>query len=324
MRAVLCKTLGGPEGLVVEDIPSPRPAAGQVKIAIHAAGLNFGDTLIIQGKYQEKAELPFTPGMELAGTVVELGEGVEHLAVGDTVIAMTGTGAFAEEVVTDADWVLKIPASVDMRAAAAFPVAYGTSHLALGHRAALRKGEVLLVLGAAGGVGLTAVEIGKAMGATVVACASSPEKLEVARKYGADHGIDYARENIRDRVKELTGGADVVYDPVGGDAFQQALRSINWEGRLIVIGFASGTIQQIPSNYILLKNCSVMGALWGAYRRRDPEPMRSSLAILIDWLAAGKIKPHISHEMPLEQAGEALRLMLDRKSTGKVVLTTGR
>ena len=324
MRAVLCKTLGEPEGLVVEDVPSPTPATGEVKIAVHAAGLNFGDILIVQGKYQEKPELPFTPGMELSGTVTALGKGVEHLAMGDTVIAMTGTGAFAEDVVTDADWVLKVPASVDLRAAAAFPVAYGTSHLALEHRADLHQGEVLLVLGASGGVGLTAVEIGKAMGATVIACASSPEKLQVAAKYGADHGIDYSYENIRDRVRELTGGADVVYDPVGGDVFQQALSSINWEGRLIVIGFASGTIQKIPSNYVLLKNCSVMGVLWGAYRRRDPEPMRTSLATLIDWLTEGKITPHISHELPLEKAGEALRLMMDRKSTGKVVLTTGR
>ncbi len=324
MRAVLCKELGGPETLVVEDVPSPPLGAGQVRMDIHAAGLNFADSLVIQGKYQERQEPPFTPGMEISGVVTEIGDGVDHLAVGNKAIAMCGVGGYAEEIVTDADWVLPVPDHVDMVQAAGFPVAYGTSHLALEHRAHLKEGEVLLVLGASGGVGLTAVEIGKAMGATVIAAASSPEKLDVARQYGADYGIDYTKEDIRDRVKELTGGADVVYDPVGGDAFQQALRSINWEGRIIIIGFASGTIQQVPSNYILLKNCSVMGALWGAYRRRDPATMRKSMDTLIQWFADGKLKPHSSHQLPLEKAGEALQLLIDRKSTGKVVLTTGR
>lgn len=324
MRAVLCKELGGPETLVVEEVASPPLGAGQVRIDVHAAGINFADTLIIQGKYQERPDPPFTPGMEISGVVTEVGDGVSHLNVGNKVIAMPGVGGYAEELVTDADWVLPVPDSVDMIQAAGFPVAYGTSHVALDHRAHLKAGEVLLVLGASGGVGLTAVEIGKAMGATVIAAASSPEKLEVAKSYGADHGIDYTKENIRDRVKELTGGADVVYDPVGGDAFQQSLRCINWEGRIIIIGFASGTIQQVPSNYILLKNCSVMGALWGAYRRRDPETMRTSLDELIGWFADGKLKPHSSHQLPLEQAGEAMQLMLDRKSTGKIVLTTGK
>ena len=323
MRAVVCKELGGPETLMVTEVEAPALGPGQVRIAVHAAGLNFGDTLIIQGKYQERPDPPFTPGMELAGVILEKAADVEGLEPGTKVIAMTGTGAFAEQVVTDADWVLPLPNSVDLVAAAGFPVAYGTSHVALDHRAHLKEGEVLLVLGAAGGVGLTAVEIGKAMGATVIAAASSPEKLAVAQKYGADHLIDYSKESVRDRVMELTGGADVVYDPVGGDVFKEALRSINWEGRIIIIGFASGTIQQVPSNYILLKNCSVMGALWGAYRRQDPATMRTSLDVLITWLAEGKIKPHISHQLPLEQAGEAFRMMMKRKSTGKVVLTTG-
>lgn len=324
MRAVLCKKLGGPETLVVEDVPSPPLGPGQIRMDVHAAGLNFADTLMIQGKYQERPDPPFTPGMEVAGVITEVGEGVDHLAVGNKAIGMCGVGGYAEELVTAADWVLPVPDTVDMIQAAGFPVAYGTSHLALDHRAQLKSGEVLLVLGASGGVGLTAVEIGKAMGATVIAAASSPEKLEVAKSYGADYGIDYTKEDLRDRVKELTGGADVVYDPVGGDAFQQSLRCINWEGRIIIIGFASGTIQQVPSNYILLKNCSVMGALWGAYRRKDPATMRKSMDALIDWFADGKLKPHSSHQMPLEQAGDALQLLIDRKSTGKVVLTTGK
>lgn len=324
MRAVLCKQLGGPETLALCEVKPPALGPGQVRIEVHAAGINFADTLAIAGKYQERSEPPFTPGMEVAGVVTERAEAAGRVKVGDRVIAMTGTGGYAEEVVTDADWVLAVPDGVTMVEAAGFPVAYGTSHLALAHRAQLEAGEVLLVLGAAGGVGLTAVEIGKAMGATVIAAASSPEKLAVARAYGADHGIDYTRENIRDRVKELTGGADVVYDPVGGDAFLQALRCINWEGRIVVVGFAAGTIQQVPANYILLKNCSVMGALWGAYRRRDSETMRASLNTLIGWLGEGKLRPHSSHQLPLEQAGEALRLLLDRKSTGKIVLTTGK
>jgi NADPH2:quinone reductase len=324
VRAVVCKELGGPETLTVTEVEAPTLGPGQVRINVHAAGLNFGDTLIIQGKYQERPDPPFTPGMELSGVIAEKADDVEGLEPGTRVIAMTGTGAFAEQVVTEADWVIALPDSVDLVQAAGFPVAYGTSHVALDYRAHLKSGEVLLVLGASGGVGLTAVEIGKAMGATVIAAASSAEKLAVAQKYGADHLIDYSTESVRDRVKELTGGADVVYDPVGGDAFMQSLRCINWEGRIIVIGFAAGTIQQVPSNYILLKNCSVMGALWGAYRRKDPATMRTSLDTLIGWFADGKIKPHISHQLPLEQAGDAFRLMIERKSTGKVVLTTGQ
>ncbi len=324
MRAVVCKELGGPETLTVTEVEAPTLGPGQVRIDVHAAGLNFGDTLIIQGKYQERPDPPFTPGMELSGVIAEKADDVEGLEPGTRVIAMTGTGAFAEQVVTEADWVIALPDSVDLVQAAGFPVAYGTSHVALDHRAHLKSGEVLLVLGASGGVGLTAVEIGKAMAATVIAAASSAEKLAVAQKYGADHLIDYSTESVRDRVKELTGGADVVYDPGGADAGMQSVRCINCEGRIIVIGFAAGTIQQVPSNYILLKNCSVMGALWGAYRRKDPATMRTSLDALIGWFADGKIKPHISHQLPLEQAGDAFRLMIERKSTGKVVLTTGQ
>lgn len=321
MRAVVCKAWGPPEALAVEDVAPPPLGPGKARIAVAAAGVNFADTLMIRGQYQEKPPLPFTPGMEVAGVVREVAGDVRHLRPGDRVIAVTGTGGYAEEAVTDAAWALPVPDSVDMVRAAAFPVAYGTSLLALDRRAGLRPGEVLLVLGASGGVGLTAVEIGKAMGAVVVACASSPAKLAVAARYGADHLIDYTREDIRDRVKALTGGADVVYDPVGGAAFQQALRSINWEGRLVVVGFAGGEIQRIPANYVLLKNCSVIGALWGAYRRRDPATMRAVMGRLAGWLERGKIRPHASHVLPLARAAEAMRLLLDRKSTGKVVLT---
>ena len=242
MRAVLCKAFGPPEALVVEDVPSPKPAAGQVRIAVRAAGVNFADTLVIEGKYQEKPPFPFTPGAEFSGDVVELGPGVQGLRVGDRVMGTSSIGAFAEELVAPADAVMKISDRMGYEAAAGFPIVYGTSHGALDWKARLQKGEWLLVHGAAGGVGLTAVEIGKAMGATVIATASSPEKLEVARAHGADHVVDYTKENFRDRVKELTRGkgVDVVYDPVGGDVFDQSLRCIAWGGRLVVIGFAAG------------------------------------------------------------------------------------
>ena len=324
MRAVVCKELTGPKALVVEEVASPPLAAGEVRIAVHAAGLNFADTLIIAGKYQAKPELPFTPGMELAGEVLEVGEGVSGLEAGMRVIATPGTGAFAEEAVVPASEVLAIPGAMDMISAAGFPVAYGTSQVALAQRGKLQAGETLLVLGAAGGVGLSAVEIGKAMGATVIAAASSAEKLAVARDHGADHGIDTSREDLRARVKALTGGADVIYDPVGGELFAQALRCINWEGRMLIIGFASGTIPQIAANYLLLKNASAVGVFWGAYRERDPETMRAAMATVLAMQAEGKLRPHSSHRLPLEEVSEAFSLMLGRKSTGKVILTTGR
>ena len=324
MRAVVCKQLGGPEALAVEEVRAPALGPGEVRIAVHAAGLNFADTLIIQGKYQERPEPPFTPGMELAGVVAECAGDVAGLAPGTRVLAMCGTGAFAEEAVVAADRVVAIPDSMTMVQAAGFPVAYGTSHLALDHRGRLQAGEVLLVLGAAGGVGLTAVEIGKAMGAVVIAAASSADKLAVARERGADHLIDYTAQDLRARVKDIAGGADVIFDPVGGDLFQAALRCINWEGRMLVIGFASGTIPQIPANYLLVKNAAAVGVFWGAYRKNDPARMMGSLDTLLGWFAAGRLRPHISHELPLDKAADAFALMIGRKSTGKVVLTTGR
>ncbi|MBZ5506225.1 MAG: NADPH:quinone oxidoreductase family protein [Acidobacteriia bacterium] len=326
MRAVLCKEWGGPEKLVVEEAPSPAIKEGAVRIAVQAAGINFGDLLLISGQYQEKPAFPFTPGMEASGTVTEVGAGVTTLRAGDRVMALTGTGAFAEEVVVDASRVYKIPDKMDFISAAGFPVTYGTSHGAFDWRADLKPGEWLLVFGAAGGVGLTAVEIGKAMGATVIACARGPEKLEIARQYGADHLIDYSREDIRERVKALTGGrgADVVYDPVGGDAFDAGLRSIAWGGRILIIGFTSGRIPQVPANILLVKNISVIGFYWGSYQARKPEMLRDSYAMLLRWYEEGKLKPHVSQHFDLKDVAAAMELLRQRKSTGKVVLTTGR
>jgi len=321
LRAVLCKAWGGPETLVVEDVPAPAVKPGHVRIKARAAGLNFADILIIEGKYQVKPELPFSPGIETAGTVVEVADDVTTVAPGDRAVGFASYGAFAEEVLVPAVNVFRIPETMDYPTAAAFPVAYGTAHGGLEWRANLKPGEVLLVHGAAGGVGLAAVEIGKVMGATVIATAGSPEKLEVAGEYGADHLIDYTKESIRDRVRALTGGADVVFDPVGGDAFDQSLRCINWEGRILVIGFASGRIPQIPANLLLVKNCAVLGLYWGAYSERDPAVKRRSFEQLLRWHGEGKLTPRVSHVLPLERAGEALALLRDRKSTGKVVLS---
>ncbi len=323
MRAVICTKWGGPDDLSFETFQPKSPGPGEVRIAIRAAGLNFADTLMIAGKYQERPDFPFSPGLEAAGEVVECGEGVEGLAPGDRVMAVLGHGGFAEEAVTVAERVYKIPESMPYGEAAGFPVAYGTSHVALRHRAGLQAGETLVVHGASGGVGLTAVEIGAALGATVVACASSPEKLALAEKYGASHLIDYSKEDIRERVLEITDkrGADVIYDPVGGDAFDASLRCIAWEGRLLVIGFASGRIPTAPANYILLKNCALVGVVWGAYLGRDPAVVRRSMEELIDWYGQGKLKPHISRTFPLAEAPAAIKSMMARKSTGKIVLT---
>jgi NADPH2:quinone reductase len=295
-----------------------------VLFEVHAAGVNFADTLIIEGKYQEKPALPFTPGAEVAGVVVELGEGVTTPRRGERVLATVGWGGYAELVAAPAERVTAIPDSMEFAVAAGFPLAYGTSHGALDWKARLQPGETLLVHGAAGGVGLTAVEIGKTMGATVIATASSAEKLAVAKAHGADHLIDYVRENFRDRVKELTQGrgADVIYDPVGGEVFEQSLRCIAWGGRIVIIGFASGKIPQIPANILLVKNCDAIGYYWGSYRKHRPELVRRSYEKLLGWFEAGKLRPHVSHRLPLEEAGRALELLKTRAATGKVVLTT--
>ncbi|MDP6350874.1 MAG: NADPH:quinone oxidoreductase family protein [Alphaproteobacteria bacterium] len=324
MRAVICKQFGDPADLVLEAVAPPDLEPGTVRVDVHACGLNFADSLIIQGKYQVKPTPPFAPGMEVAGVVSECGAGVETCAPGDRVIGMMSYGGLAEQAVVEAARVVPMPDSMDFVSGAAFPVVYGTSHVALDRRARLRPGEVLLVLGAAGGVGLSAVEIGKIMGARVIAAASSPEKLAVAKAHGADLLIDYTKENLREKVKEMCGGADVIYDPVGGDALGEALRCINWEGRLIVIGFASGTIPRIPANYLLLKNCAAVGLFWGAYAKRDPAVVRASFETLLGWYTDKKFAPHVSHRLPLERATEALALITGRTATGKVVVTTGR
>jgi NADPH2:quinone reductase len=323
MRAVLCKELGGPEKLVVEEVPSPPLRDGTVRVEIHAAGVNFADTLLIAGQYQDRPPLPFTPGMEVGGVVREVGAGVSHVKSGDRVLASVGRGGYAEEVVAEAEIVHRIPDSMDFVTAAGFPVAYSTSHGAFAWRGRLQPGEWVLVLGASGGVGLTAVEIAKAMGATVIAAAGGAEKLAVAKQAGADHLIDYTSEDLRDRVKAITGGrgVDVVYDPVGGDAFDQSLRCIAWEGRVIIIGFAAGRIPQIPANLVLVKNIDVVGFFWGSYRRYKPHLMAESYQHLFRWFEAGKLHPHISHRLPLTEVAKAFELLKTRKSTGKVVLT---
>jgi len=323
MRAILCKAFGPPESLVLEEIPSPVAGPGEVVISVKAASVNFPDVLIIENKYQVKPPLPFSPGSELAGTVKEVGDGVTAFRPGDPVMAITGYGAFAEEVKTEARRLLPIPAEMDFATAAAFGLTYATSEHALYDRGALKAGETLLVLGAAGGVGLAAIEIGKTLGARVIACASTDDKLAVCRTHGADDTINYATDDLRERIKALTGGngPDVVYDPVGGPYTELALRSIAWRGRLLVVGFAAGEIPKIPLNLTLLKGCSIIGVFWGDYTRREPKRFAESMQRLGRWYAEGKLKPHVSQTFPLERAADALRLMANRQVLGKVVLT---
>jgi NADPH2:quinone reductase len=325
MKAVVCKQFGPPESLVVEDLPSPRPGPGEVVVSMKAASVNFPDVLIIQNKYQFKPPLPFSPGSELAGVVKEAGAGVAGFKAGDRVIAFTTYGAFAEEVKTEAARLLPLPEGMDFTTGAAFLLTYGTSDHALRDRAALRAGETLLVLGAAGGVGLAAIEIGKALGARVIACASSADKLAVCREHGADEGIDYAKEDLRERIQAITGksGVDVVYDPVGGPYTEPAFRSLAWRGRLLVVGFAAGEIPKLPLNLALLKGASVIGVFWGDFVRREPKEFERSLRQLGEWYRQGKLRPHVSQTFPLEKAVEALKLMAARQVKGKVVLTAG-
>src|SRR2546422_4232383 len=323
VKAVLCKQYGPPETLVVEDLPSPRPGPGEAVVSVRAASVNFPDVLIIQNKYQFKPPLPFSPGSELAGVVKEVGAGVNNVRPGDRVIAFTTYGAFAEEVKTEAARLLPLPEKMDFVTGAAFLLTYATSDHALRDRGALKAGETLLVLGAAGGVGIAAIEIGKTLGARVIACASTEDKLAVCREHGADEAINYAGEDLRERITDLTAGKgiDVVYDAVGGSYTEPALRSLAWRGRLLVVGFAAGEIPRIPLNLALLKGCSIVGVFWGDFARREPKLFAESVRRLGEWYREGKLKPHISATFPLDQAAEALKLMAARKVKGKVVLT---
>ena len=326
MKAIFCNKLGGTENLAYVDTVSPRPGPNDVLIKVKAAGLNFADTLQIAGKYQSKLEPPFIPGMEVAGEILEIGQGVNRpLNVGQRVMAfMRGGGAFAEEVLVDSEWLVPVPDEMDDVIAAGFPTVYGTSNFALKHRGNLQAGETLLVLGAAGGVGLTAVELGKTMGANVIAAAGGSEKCKVAIDHGADFAIDYKSESIRDRVNDLTDnrGADVVYDAVGGDAFDQAIRAVNWEARMLIIGFAAGRIQKIPANLILVKNISVVGVVYGAQTERDPSYGASFVQEAADLFRQGRVKPHIGKTFPLSEAAKAMDALLSRSYAGKIILTT--
>jgi NADPH2:quinone reductase len=320
MQSLLVTALGATP--VLRAVPVPEPGPGEVLIKVAACGLNFADLLMIRGEYQEKPALPFAPGMEIAGHVAALGAGVAGPAPGSRVAAVCGHGGLAQYATAAASACVALPEAMGFETAAGFQVAYGTSHLGLTRRARLQAGETLLVLGAAGGVGLTAVEVGKALGARVIAVARGADKLAVARAAGADHLIDSGSADLRAELKAL-GGVDVVYDPVGGAGFEAALRACRPEARVLVIGFASGQVPPVPANIILVKNISVIGFYWGGYRVFAPEVMADSLAELMRWFAAGRLKPHVSHVLPPERLDEALELIRSRRSTGKVVIRFG-
>lgn len=324
MKAVLCREFGPPDTLRVEDVPSRPLGPGEVRIAVEAAGVNFPDTLIIEGKYQVRPDMPFSPGGEVAGTIAEVGADVRGWAAGDAVLSLPGWGGFAEELVTTSETLLRRPATMDATTAAGFGLTYGTSMHALKDRARLRPGETLVVLGAAGGVGLAAVEIGRVLGARVIAAASSPEKIGVAKAHGAHEGIDYTRTPLKDAIKAQTEGrgVDVIYDPVGGETTEAALRSLAWGGRLLVVGFAAGSIPKLPANLLLLKGAAAVGVFWGRFRKEEPETDAENFRQLFDWHAQGKLSPLVSRTYPLEDAADALRAISNREATGKLVLVT--
>ncbi|MGJ7544738.1 NADPH:quinone oxidoreductase family protein [Variovorax sp. LT1R16] len=324
MKAVLAKRHGPPESLVVEEVAPLQAGPGEVIVSVHASAVNFPDTLIIENRYQFKPALPFSPGGEVAGTVKQVGEGVQGFAPGDRVIAVCGWGGYAEEVRTRPEKLVPLPTGIDMEAAAALVITYGTSHYALKDRAALQPGETLLVLGAAGGTGISAVELGKLMGARVIAAASTDEKLALCKAHGADETINYTREDLRERLKALTGGrgVDVVYDPVGGSYTEPALRSMAWRGRYLVIGFTAGEIPRPALNLVLLKGCSIVGVFYGGFAQAEPVRYQAFMDELVGWLAQGRIRPAITARYPLEQAAQALRVVADRKATGKIMLST--
>ncbi|NKF22826.1 NADPH:quinone oxidoreductase family protein [Solimonas marina] len=322
MKAVVCKQLALPEQLVIEDLPTPKVGAADVLIRIAGADVNFPDVLIVQGKYQMKPPLPFIPGAGVAGTVVEVGDKVKHLKAGDPVAAFTSVGGFAEQVAVNGALCLPLPPGLDLVEAAAFPMVYGTSYHALKQRGRLQPGETLLVLGASGGVGLSAVQLGKKMGARVIAAASSADKLALAQAHGADELIDYSQQSLKDAIKTLTKGqgADVIYDPVGGALGEECLSCIAWNGRYLIIGFASGPIPNLAANRLLLKGASAVGVFWGAFAQREPQVNAQNFAELFAWYAAGEIKPVVTQRYPLDQAPQALRDMMERKVSGKIVI----
>jgi len=320
MRAVVCHQWGSVDLLRVEEADPPALPADGVRIVVHAAGVNFADTLTVKGEYQERPPFPFSPGMELAGRVIEVGPGVQGgLQVGLRVLAFVDHGAFAEEVVARDSDVTPIPDQMPFGVAAAFPVVYATSYLALLDRARLTVGEVLLVHGASSGVGLTAVEVGKAAGATVIATASTEDKLALAREHGADFGV-LSTDDVRARVQALTGGIDVAYDPVGGDMFTASLHLVRPQGRILVIGFASGQVPQIPANHLLVKDASLLGFSLGQARRHRPKAVRDALDELVLWYAEGHVRPHVSQEYPLERAVDALVAIEQRRVAGKLII----
>jgi NADPH2:quinone reductase len=322
MKAIVCNAWGLPDTLVIEELPDAIPGPGQLAIEIRAAGVNFPDVLIIQNKYQFKPALPFTPGSELAGVVLAVGEGVTRYKTGDAVIAFSAQGAFAQQIVVAANAVMPMPAGMDFDIAAAITLTYGTSHHAVVDRAQLKAGETMLVLGAAGGVGLAAIEIGKALGARVIAAASSDEKLAVCREHGADVTINYSTEDLRGAIKAATDGKgpDVIYDPVGGSYAEPAFRSIGWRGRYLVVGFANGEIPALPLNLMLLKGASLVGVFWGEFAKREPKANAAAMQQLMGWLADGTIKPRISGRYALADTAQALNDMAARKVMGKVVI----
>jgi NADPH2:quinone reductase len=322
MKAIVCEAWGGPDRLVLAELPAPRPGPGEVAIGVAAAGVNFPDLLIIQNKYQLKPSLPFTPGVELAGVVREVGAGVAGFKPGDAVVAVVNTGAFADECVAPAGRVFALPPGVEFADAAAFPLTYGTAWHALKDRGQLAAGETLLVLGAAGGVGIAAIDVGKALGARVIAAASSDAKLAACSARGADATINYAREDLRDRIRGLAGeqGVDVVFDPVGGPYTEPALRGTGWRGRYLVIGFTHGEIPRVALNLALLKGSSIVGVFWGAWLEREPEASRREMRSLLGMLQAGELKPLVSARYPLARTPEALAAIAARRATGKIVI----
>lgn len=324
MKAIVATELGrGPRGLQYLDVAEPVAGKGEIVVAVRAAGVNFADSLMLAGRYQTRQPLPFSPGLEVAGTVESVGPGVTAFVPGDRVLAIPAFGGYAEKVAVSAQRAVAIPADMDFVTAAGFPVAYGTSHLGLWHRARLRAGETLLVLGAAGGVGLTAVELGVLMGARVIAVAKGEAKLAVAKAQGAHHLIDAEVDDLKAAILATGGGVDVIYDPVGGALFEAGLKCANFEARALIIGFASGDVPQIAANRLLVKNVDVLGFWWGAYADKAPAVMADSFRTLIGWWQDGRLKPHVSDTRPLPLAAEALELVLERRSTGKVVITVG-